>query len=166
MKVLNALLYIPKKLIQTTKNIFESIFLNQYLKQISINKIDAISGYEFEKYLECLFKAMGCKSVTTKKAHDFGADLLITYKKETMVVQAKLYYSKNVGLSAVQEAKTSLSYYMGDKAIVITNSHFTKSAIELAKTTGVARIDREKLIALIGADKKQKQILFSRYIVT
>ena len=81
------------------------------------------------------------------------------------LLQAKLYYNKNVSLSAVQEAKASLDYYVADKAVVITNSHFTKSAYELALSTGVALIDREKLITLIQADKKQKRILFERYTI-
>ena len=165
MKVLKAIVYPLKKLTQSTKHILENMFLDKYLKQFSINKIDAISGYEFEKYLEYLFRAMGYKSKATKKAHDYGADLLVTHKKETTVVQAKLYYNKNVSLSAVQEAKASLDYYVADKAVVITNSHFTKSAYELALSTGVALIDREKLITLIQADKKQKRILFERYII-
>ncbi|MBQ9791773.1 MAG: restriction endonuclease [Clostridia bacterium] len=164
MKILKNILLLPITLIKTIKNGIENLFLSKYLKQFSINKIDAISGYEFEKYLECLFKSMGLKTTTTKKAHDYGADLITTYKKEVMVVQAKLYYCKHVGLSAIQEAKTSLDYYKADKAIVITNSYFTKSAINLAKSTGVALIDREKLNTLINANKTEKKALFRKYI--
>lgn len=165
MTVLKKIVLLPISIAKAIKGAIDNLMLGSYLKRFSINKIDAISGYEFETYLSYLFKSMGYKSVTTKKAHDYGADLMISRKKETIVVQAKLYYNKNVGLGAIQEAKTSMLHYGCDRAVVITNSHFTKSAITLAKTTGVALIDREMLVSLIQANKHDKTMLFSRYMV-
>ena len=165
MKVLLKILLLPVSIIKWLKNGIEYLTLNSYLKNISISKIDAINGYEFEKYLEILLKSMGMKTKKTQDSRDYGADIIATYKKETIVIQAKLYYNHNVGISCVQEAKASKDYYQADKAVVITNSHYTKSAINLAKSTQVALIDREKLMNLINATKKEKIRLFNIYTI-
>ena len=63
-------------------------------------------------------------------------------------MELKQLYRRNViivGIKAVQEVASGKSYYDCDDAIVVTNSHFSKAAKELAEKCGVGLIDREYL---------------------
>ncbi len=72
----------------------------------------------------------------TRAAGDFGADLILKKVDKKIVVQAKRY-SKNVGISAVQEVVGSKAHYNADEAWVVTNSGFTEAAIDLARSNDV-----------------------------
>ena len=102
------------------------------------------TGEEFELYLAKLYENLGYEVFTTSKTRDQGADLVIIKNNKKAVVQAK-HYSTPVGNKAVQECVGAIRYYSADKAIVITNSTFTKSAIELAKYNDVELIDGNAL---------------------
>lgn len=73
-------------------------------------------------------------------------ELILLSKKMELktAVQAKRYQNI-VGIKAVQEVASGKSYYDCDDAIVVTNSHFSKAAKELAEKCGVGLIDREYL---------------------
>lgn len=122
---------------------------NKLLLRSGIRDIDAMSGYEFEEYLSALFSKLGYTSVPTPKSGDFGADLILNGKKK-IVIQAKRYGVKNkVGLDAVREIYASAKYYQADECWVITNSLYTKQAVELANACEVKLIDRYELQKLI-----------------
>lgn len=127
--------------------IFIRIQREERLKRSGIHEIDKMDGIQFEHYLKLLFKSYGYKVEVTRAAGDYGADLILM-KDKKIVVQAKRY-SKNVGISAIQEVVGSKAHYQADEAWVITNSDFTEAAIKLAQSNGVKLINREKLIELI-----------------
>lgn len=77
-----------------------------------------------------------CDIITTKTSRDFGVDILATKNNVKYAFQCK-YYSGKVGISAVQEILSGCAYYNYDVPVVLTNSNFTQSAIELANKTGV-----------------------------
>lgn len=114
----------------------------------SIEAIDVMDGIEFEYFLCDLFEDHGYKAEITKASGDFGADLILYKKDEVIVVQAKRY-SGNVGVKAVQEVVAATPYYNGTDAWVVSNSYFTKAAIELAERNEVYLIDRDELIKMI-----------------
>jgi restriction system protein len=71
------------------------------------------------------------------KSGDFGADVIArTLLLRKIVVQCKSY-SKKVGVRAVQEVIAARQYYHASKAVVATNSTFTRSARKLAETCKV-----------------------------
>ncbi len=120
-----------------------------------IDKIDRMSGEQFEYWLKCRFEKQGYKASTTPKTKDFGADLILRKKGgETIIVQAKRYRGR-IGIKAVQEVIGALSYYHCQKGLVITNSYFTSSAKKLAYESSVELWDRETIIDQLVADKKQ-----------
>ena len=53
-------------------------------------------------------------------------------------------------IKAIQEAVASINYYSCNKAMVISNSYFTKNARELASSNSVELWDRDKLIELLS----------------
>lgn len=116
----------------------------RYLRS-PISKIDSMEGHEFEEYLQALYEKNEYKcKIVGEKGHDYGVDLIIKKNGVKTAVQAKRYQNI-VGIKAVQEVASGKSYYDCDDAIVVTNSHFSKAAKELAEKCGVGLIDREYL---------------------
>jgi len=116
---------------------------------LSDRRINSLSGFEFENFLHQLFQRMGYQVQSTKLSGDQGADLVISRYNEKIVVQAKRY-KNNVGNRAVQEVVASIAHYGANKGMVVTNSQFTKSAVELARSNQIRLIDGNELNSLIS----------------
>lgn len=112
-----------------------------------MEEADMMDGHEFEEFLAVKFKRLGyiCK-LTGLNGHDYGVDLVLEKDNESIVLQAKRYNGK-VGIKAVQEIIAGKEYYGADRAMVVTNSYYTQSAINLAERCGVELWDREDCIA-------------------
>lgn len=117
---------------------------NKYIKS-NINQIDKMEGEEFEEYLQVHFQKRGYKASLTPKSRDYGADLIFEKGSEKMVIQVKRYREK-VGIKAVQEIVGAIGHYGAHRGMVITNSFYTKSAWELAKSNNIELWDRNTLI--------------------
>lgn len=113
-------------------------------KYMTIYKVDAMSGHDFEHLLARLFASAGFEVEETRQTQDQGADLLLQRFGRRIVVQAKRY-SENVGNAAVQQVIAAMQHFSCDGAMVVTNSHYTPSAKELAESVGVTLIDRDRL---------------------
>lgn len=109
-----------------------------------LRAVDRLSGTGFEEYLKAHFSRMGYRVRLTEESHDYGADLILKRWGEVVVVQAKRY-EKHVGMTAVQEAIGAVSYYDADRAMVVTNKGFTKSAHRLARYNDVELWGRNEL---------------------
>lgn len=110
----------------------------------TIKEIDLMSGNEFEEFIAVMFRYMGYSTKITKASGDQGIDVLAKKGSLVLGIQAKCY-SGAVGNSAIQEAHAGIFYYHCNQGIVITNSYFTKSAVELAKATKIYLWDRDEL---------------------
>lgn len=118
---------------------------------ILLLKIDSIStsGVYFENIACHLLEANGFENIrNTPASGDYGIDILAEKDGISYAIQCKCYSNK-IGNKAVQEAFSGKQFYNCMVAVVLTNSHFTKSAIETAKATNVLLWDREKLIQMI-----------------
>jgi hypothetical protein len=71
--------------------------------------LPALSGPEFEQFLERVFKALGYEVTLTKGSYDQGVDLIIKNGKEQVAIQAKGYQGA-VGNEAVQQAVSGRLY--------------------------------------------------------
>lgn len=111
---------------------------------MKISQIDNLSGEEFEFFLFSEYEKQGYSPKHTGQSGDFGVDLIIYKNKKKIIVQVKRY-TKNVGVEAVQQVYSALTFYKGHKAIVITNSHFTAAAKILSNECNVELWDREKI---------------------
>ncbi len=111
-------------------------------------KFSELSGSDFENLLYRLFGAMGYSVQKTGQVGDQGCDLVVNMSNQRVAVQAKRY-SNSVPNAAVQQAVAAQKMYGCNKAMVVTNSYFTKEAIELAKNNGVDLIDGRRLSELL-----------------
>ena len=115
------------------------------------------TGYDYEEYCCRYLKSKGYKHIKqTPRAKDHGIDIIAQKHRKKYAFQCK-YYGKKVGNRAVQEAYTGCSYYDCDIPVVITNSSFTKNAIEEAQTLGVKLID--------SVDIRRKHNIFPLIVV-
>jgi len=118
---------------------------NNILLASGVDLIDKMSGEAFEKFLLVHFKKNGYKGNTTPTTNDYGADLVLEKDGIKTAVQAKRWQQK-VGIEAVQQIIGAINYYGASYGMVITNSFFTKSAVNLAAANKVELWDRNKLI--------------------
>ena len=132
------------------KSFFENMEVSRLEKELSQNEsvpiltvedFDLMNGQEFERAVANLFKSMGYQLSMTPVTGDQGIDIIAVRNGLRIGIQTKCYAGK-VGNSAVQEVVAGKQYYGVHRCIVVTNSTFTNSAIELAKANHVILWDR------------------------
>jgi restriction system protein len=118
-----------------------------YYKSVGMDKIDTMDGFEFEEYVgELLLNLDYINVEVTKKTGDGGVDILaIDQQGNKVAVQCKRLNSK-VGNSAIQEIYLGKKLHNCSRAVVITNSYFTKPSIEASVKSNVELWDRDRLI--------------------
>lgn len=135
------------------EKIKKDLIENNYTKAtITINDVDLMSGIEFENFIADLFNKMGYKTQVTKASGDQGIDVIAEKDDYKIAVQAKCYQGV-VGNHAIMEAVGGMKFYNANKCMVITNSTFTKSAIDLADINDVELWDRAML------EQKMREVL-------
>lgn len=116
--------------------------------KLKLHEVDAMSGVDFEIFLRDYFTSQGYSVKMTPTSNDYGADLLLYRKGDSVAVQAKRYNGK-VGNKAVQEVTGAIGYYNTKRGMVITNSYYTKNAVNLANANNIMLWDREDIKAKI-----------------
>ena len=92
-----------------------------------------IKGTEFEDQCFNDLERLGFKDLRlTKRGNDQGADIIGKYGGTTYVFQCKKHKKKQ-GNKSVQESIAAKTYYKASRCGVISESGFTKSAIQLAR---------------------------------
>lgn len=129
---------------QLTASLLSEVSVCQENRHVDIEDIDEMSGDEFEQAVCRLFCKMGYSAYVTKQSGDQGVDVVAERGSVRIGIQAKRY-GYPVGNSAVQETIAGRAFYGCTSSMVITNSTFTKSAIELARVNSVVLWDRAAL---------------------
>lgn len=112
-----------------------------------ITDIDDMSGLAFERRLARLYRDLGYHVIETPPSGDHGADLVVWRSGGPRTcVQAKCYAGK-VGRDAVAAVVSSMPHYGATRAAVVTNSGFTRGAMQTAGEWGVELVDRSTLVA-------------------
>ena len=142
------IIFVEGYLYQTRLNAYHKRI--QKIKDSQIQQLDKFSGEKFEFYLKKLFEDLGYQRIkTTQKTRDFGVDLIMFDPQgKKIVIQAKRY-SSNVGIDAINEAVGTRLPENANEVWVVTNSYFTKPAIEHANKNRVILINRDQLMDLI-----------------
>ena len=117
--------------------------LRRYIKY-KLSHVDTMTGLEFEKYVAKYLRDQGYKTKLTEK-YDLGIDIVAVKDGIRYGVQVKRYKGV-VGANAVRQAVTALNLYDCDRAMVITNSYFSKTAIRLALSNDCILLDRDFLL--------------------
>lgn len=100
--------------------------------------------YQFEEWCALKLSQIGWNAKATSGSGDQGIDVLAKKDNIVAVLQCKLY-SKPVGNKAVQEAISGKAFARAHVAAVVAPNGFTRSAEELARTTGVLLLEPRHL---------------------
>ena len=106
--------------------------------------IDTMTWQEFEYYVAGWLGRQGYKDVRLTEHYDLGVDIVAKKDGMTWGVQVK-HYRNLVGIDAVRQVVVGLKKYKCDRAMVVTNSIFSRPAIELAKSQDCILIDQSSL---------------------
>lgn len=100
-------------------------------------RLNDMSGLEFENYCCRMLAFLGYKDIKiTPESGDQGVDIIASKDNDRYAFQCKRY-SESLGNSPIQEVFAGARFYNANKCVVITNSTFTKGAIDLANATNV-----------------------------
>ncbi|MCJ8313842.1 MAG: restriction endonuclease [Saccharospirillaceae bacterium] len=109
---------------------------------------DVLDGYEYEYYCAELLRMYEWDARVTQGSGDQGVDVIATKEGVSIGIQCKMYHANPVGNKAVQEISSGIVHYKLDLGVVITNDRYTKSAKELAESTGVLLIHHDEIFNL------------------
>lgn len=125
------------------------------LRAIGFDKIDKMSGIEFEDRMYVYFKDIGWKAEKTPVSGDYGADLILTTPEGNRIAAQLKRYSGQVGVDAVQEVAAAIPFYKADSGMIITNSHLTANAQKLASIHEIETWEREDLAKKLLAQQNK-----------
>jgi restriction system protein len=125
-------------------DMLDAYILRKRLMAFSIqersSRISNMTGVEFERYIKDLFASKGIKCETTPLSGDYGVDLIAHINSKKIAIQCKRY-KDSVGFSAVQEVYTGKDLYECTEAWVVTNSSFSRQALEASKKLKIKLIN-------------------------
>lgn len=122
----------------------------QKFRALSLMDLNAMDGLLFEKYVAELLKHRGYTKVTLTERYDLGVDIIAIKDGICWGVQVKRYRDM-VKAAAVRQVVTALPHYKCQRAMVVTNSVFSRPAQILARSNDCVLVDRDVLAGWIAA---------------
>jgi restriction system protein len=127
------------------RNIIDDIAEKNIPQTITIDS--NTTGEEFEAICAGFLQKAGWDVSQTPKSGDQGVDIIAKQNGIDVAIQCKRY-SGTVGNTAVQEIIAGKMFYKTQFAAVVSNSNYTKSAINLANNTDVFLLHYSELSSL------------------
>lgn len=136
----------------------------QRFARAGLKDIKTMSGLDFEKYLERLFRNLGYQVERTPYQGDYGVDLILVHPSgKRTAVQAKRWKGKSVGVEALQQVIGGAAYHKCQETLVVTTSGYTDPAKRMAQETGTKLWGLNELVkAMEGQGKKQASQVASK----
>lgn len=135
---------------------FDLMIENQNLCDNNCKPIDLMDGKEFERFCAELLRVCGFTAIQlTQSTGDQGVDIIAKKEEIRYAFQCKCYKSP-LGNSSIQEVFAGKEFYNCSVGVVMTNSVFTKGAIELAQKINVQLWDRNTIHHLITSTDSLK----------
>ncbi len=113
-------------------------------RYFNLKTIDRMTGVEFEHCVARLLTKQGFTHITLTERYDYGVDIVAEKGGIRWGVQVKRHNGL-VKAIAVRQVVTALRKYGCDKAMVVSNSHFSRVASELARSNDCVLVDRAQL---------------------
>jgi restriction system protein len=131
---------------------------------LSIEILKSIEWFSFELLCKLFFESLGYNVTKTGAGADGGIDLIL-YTKNSLdkhaLVQCKTSASKDIGVKVVRELFGVITSEKVNKGILISNTGFSKDAINFANSQGIDLVDVYKLWTMIDglADEKKDNLV-------
>ena len=123
------------------------LFVRRIITNLRLSDIDTMDGLAFEKYVANLLEQQGYSNISLTEQYDYGVDIIATRDGICWGIQVKRY-SGLVKAEAVRQVVTGLRVYGCDRAMVITNSVFSRVAVQLADSNDCVLVDRSGLASM------------------
>ena len=120
------------------------------LRALDIAAVDDMDPLDFERYIARLLKSRGFRDIRLTERYDYGVDIIAHKDDVSWGVQVKRYHGL-VKAEAVRQVFTALVRYKCDRAMVVTNSVFSRPAKELAADNNCVLVNRDELAKWIVA---------------
>ncbi len=114
--------------------------LQKLLNGISDKSEAPVDPIEFEYWCAKEIERLGWNCTVTTASGDQGVDIIASYGEKVVAIQCKRF-SKPVGNSCVQEVFAAATFVGATDYCVIATCGFTRSATELAQSTGTKLIE-------------------------
>lgn len=122
-------------------------FVRRLMTNRKLLHVDVMDGIEFEEYVADMLKNQGYTNIQLTDQYDYGVDIVASKNGIRWGIQVKRY-SGLVKADAVRQVVTGLKVYGCDRAMVITNSVFSRVAVRLADSNSCILVDRASLAKL------------------
>lgn len=126
----------------------EQIQYEKKVQSTNIEKVDSMSGREFESFLNSLFQKQDYTVERPQYVGDYGVDFILSRGGLRIVVQAKCYGGR-VEESSLRQLVQGKAKYSADEAWCVTNNFFTDAATSFANQNNIKLIDRLGLMEMI-----------------
>lgn len=118
--------------------------------------IDTLSGTDFERLMESYYRDKGYKVERVGGSGDHEVDLILQDKKGYKIAVQCKRWKKNVGNDIVLRLKAGKQVYGCYDAWIVTTSHFTKAAIQIAEPLNIKLINGAQVHDMINRWRKEK----------
>lgn len=122
-------------------------FARRIITNHRLSDVDTMDGLVFEKYVANLLKQQGYSNISLTEQYDYGVDIIAIKDGICWGIQVKRY-SGLVKAEAVRQVVTGLRVYGCDRAMVITNSAFSRVAVQIADSNDCVLVDRGGLASM------------------
>jgi HJR/Mrr/RecB family endonuclease len=117
-----------------------------------------LDGIAFEHYISRLLESQNFTHIKLTERYDLGIDIIARKDGVNWGIQVK-YYRGLVGADAVRQVVTALNMYGCQRAMVVTNSVFSRPATQLAASNDCELADKDELTRWEHASRGR----YSRY---
>ncbi len=125
----------------------------QITGRLSQGDLTTLTGAEFEQLVDRLVRAMGLRVLSRSTGPDGGIDMIAEMQTDLLTsryaIQCKCYTGK-VGVNFVRELYGVVTSERLDKGVLITNSEFTRQAIDFARGKQLELVDGNRLQTLVA----------------
>jgi restriction system protein len=121
---------------------------DELYRQTGLDRIDTMSGIEFEEFVAAVLRGAGCDVNITNTTGDYGVDLIAAKDNVRTAVQCKRQ-ARPVGVAAIQQAVAGAAMHRCTATMVVSNNVFTQPAQTLAEIHNCELIDRFRFEQLV-----------------
>ncbi|WJQ82599.1 restriction endonuclease [Brevibacillus brevis] len=118
--------------------------------------IDTLSGTDFEHLMESYYRDNGYQVERVGGSGDHEVDMILQDKKGYKIAVQCKRWKKNVGNDIVLRLKAGKQIYGCYDAWIVTTSHFTKAAIQIAEPLNIKLINGAQVHDMINRWRKDK----------
>lgn len=117
------------------RKLSHKVSINHSDRNVSLSKIKALTPQQFEQLVAEVWRSRGYSCTVTDRRGDKGIDVVAKKDDEEVLIQAKRYSDKNVGIDAIQRTAGLLvdNQFDPSKVVIVTTSEYTSDAVDRAE---------------------------------